>query len=180
MQKVAGNNSGADNKPYVYAHAWFLRSLIPTFCDTSLDAKGFPLLPIDFYLIILPSLRVFHHISSVFFCTVPALYCGPPIYSELCPKLVFEWRAPFWELLLGVDDEWPAEEGDVVIHPWNGGVGWCVDNSERETGPPAAESSIAEQEGFQVSRSSIRVSEPILPVNVSSTRREWNLEQVRC
>jgi hypothetical protein len=49
MLKVADNNFGADNKPYAYAHAWFLRSLIPTFCDTSLDAKGFPLLLSDFH-----------------------------------------------------------------------------------------------------------------------------------
>jgi len=85
----ADNNFGADNKPYAYAHAWFLRSLIPTFCDTSLDAKGFPLLLSDFHSQNINdnsvrNLSVYHcrhdwecSIASPmsFFCTVPALHC---------------------------------------------------------------------------------------------------------
>ena len=49
MQNIADGNFGADNKPDSYAQAWFLRSLIPAFCDPSLDAKGFPLSPCDFH-----------------------------------------------------------------------------------------------------------------------------------
>ncbi|KIM89456.1 hypothetical protein PILCRDRAFT_95266 [Piloderma croceum F 1598] len=49
MQHIADENFGTDNKPDAYAQAWFLRSLIPAFCDPSLDVKGFPLSPSDFH-----------------------------------------------------------------------------------------------------------------------------------
>ncbi|KAE9396562.1 hypothetical protein BT96DRAFT_1021270 [Gymnopus androsaceus JB14] len=40
---------GSDLKPYDYAMAWFMRSLVPALFDTSIDVHGCPLAPGDFH-----------------------------------------------------------------------------------------------------------------------------------
>ncbi|KIJ41737.1 hypothetical protein M422DRAFT_31690 [Sphaerobolus stellatus SS14] len=49
LERIDKEDFGHVNKSYGYVMAWFLRSLIPTLFDTSLDTKGFSLSPGDFH-----------------------------------------------------------------------------------------------------------------------------------
>lgn len=49
LQDISDNNFGVSGKEYYYSRAWFMRSLVPSLYDTSLDAIGFPLLHGDFH-----------------------------------------------------------------------------------------------------------------------------------
>jgi len=49
LEQIDKENFGSINKSYRYVMAWFLRSLIPSLFNTSLDTKGFPLFPGDFH-----------------------------------------------------------------------------------------------------------------------------------
>ena len=49
IPEALNNNFGRRNKPYEYFGLWFLRSLVPSLYDNSLDASAFPLLPGDLH-----------------------------------------------------------------------------------------------------------------------------------
>lgn len=49
LESIDNGQFGYVNKSYEYAMAWFLRSIIPSLIDPSLDTKGFPLAPGDFH-----------------------------------------------------------------------------------------------------------------------------------
>ena len=49
MKTIYDTRFGDDTKIYDYAHTWFMRSLIPSLYDPSLDIAGFPLCPGDFH-----------------------------------------------------------------------------------------------------------------------------------
>jgi Phosphotransferase enzyme family len=49
LKSISDGDFGSDAKGYRYAHAWFLRSLIPSLYDNSLDVTGFPLIPGDLH-----------------------------------------------------------------------------------------------------------------------------------
>jgi len=49
LQDINDNNFGITGKKFFYSRAWFMRSLVPSLYDTSLDTIGFPLLHGDFH-----------------------------------------------------------------------------------------------------------------------------------
>ena len=49
LKNISEQNFGSGTKQFMYAHAWFLRSLIPSLYDNSLDVTGFPIVPGDFH-----------------------------------------------------------------------------------------------------------------------------------
>ncbi|TFK35483.1 hypothetical protein BDQ12DRAFT_318471 [Crucibulum laeve] len=49
LQDIHDNNFGYISKSMQYAMVWFMRSIIPSLYDTSLDASGFPITPGDFH-----------------------------------------------------------------------------------------------------------------------------------
>ena len=49
LRDISDNNFGVTGKEFSYSQAWFMRSLVPSLYDTSLDAIGFPLLHGDFH-----------------------------------------------------------------------------------------------------------------------------------
>ncbi|KIJ55999.1 hypothetical protein M422DRAFT_23467 [Sphaerobolus stellatus SS14] len=49
LERIDKQHFGQISKSDEYAMVWFLRSLIPTLYDTSLDIQGFPLAPGDFH-----------------------------------------------------------------------------------------------------------------------------------
>ncbi|KIM74311.1 hypothetical protein PILCRDRAFT_533441 [Piloderma croceum F 1598] len=42
LQDISDNNFGIKGKGFSYSRAWFMRSLVPSLYNTSLDAIGFP------------------------------------------------------------------------------------------------------------------------------------------
>ena len=49
LEQIDNDHFGSECKSHDYARTWWLRSLIPTVIDTSLDAQGFPLQHGDFH-----------------------------------------------------------------------------------------------------------------------------------
>jgi hypothetical protein len=49
LESIRDTHFGQYGKTYDYGHAWFMRSIIPSLYDPSLDAAGFPICPADFH-----------------------------------------------------------------------------------------------------------------------------------
>ncbi|KDR66381.1 hypothetical protein GALMADRAFT_259458 [Galerina marginata CBS 339.88] len=49
LRDIRDKHFGSISQPFAYAQAWFIRSLVPSLFDPSLDDHGFPLCPGDFH-----------------------------------------------------------------------------------------------------------------------------------
>ena len=95
LQSICDTNFGNENKIYEYAHAWFMRSIIPALYDSSLDAAGFPICPGDFHSqnIMIVDSDTSPRITAV----IDWEFSGPQPTSSFAQYPLFIVDHPLWE-----------------------------------------------------------------------------------
>jgi hypothetical protein len=104
---ISHSNFGSDTKPYLYAQAWFMRSLIPALFDPAMDAEGCPLSPGDFHsqnIMVDVDTDINHpKITSV----IDWEFSGPDYVSSFAQYPLFIVDHPMW------DEDHPLRERNV-------------------------------------------------------------------
>ena len=94
LRDICNENFGSDTKAYSYAQAWFMRSLIPSLFDPSVDAHGCPLSPGDFHSqnIMITDVDTNPRITAV----IDWDYSGPDFAADFATYPLFIVDHPAW------------------------------------------------------------------------------------
>jgi len=94
LHDICNETFGSDIKSYSYAQAWFMRSLIPSLFDPSVDAHGCPLSPGDFHSqnIMITDVDANPRITAV----IDWEYSGPEFATDFAQYPLFIVDHPAW------------------------------------------------------------------------------------
>jgi hypothetical protein len=95
LHDICDANVGSAGKHFVHSFMWFMRSLIPSLFDPSIDSHGFPLCPGDFHSqnIMITDVDTYPHIAGVIDWEVS----GPTFATSFAQYPLFIVDHPAWD-----------------------------------------------------------------------------------
>ncbi|KAF8964239.1 hypothetical protein BDZ97DRAFT_1660637 [Flammula alnicola] len=95
LHDICDADFGSRTKPYSHSQAWFMRSLIPSLFDPSVDSHGCPLCPGDFHSqnIMITDVDTHPRITAI----IDWEFSGPDFATSFAQYPLFIVDHPFWD-----------------------------------------------------------------------------------